>query len=65
MAGRLTVLKGGRLIDGGGGSPLDDAVAVINGDPLSDMAVLNDRDKIVKVFHSGREVPRLNYRNSN
>jgi imidazolonepropionase-like amidohydrolase len=41
MAGRITALRGGRLIDGRGGPPLDDAVLLIEGERVQAVGKTN------------------------
>jgi len=36
---------------------------IVDGDPLADISVLRDREKILKIFKRGQVVPRLNTRN--
>ncbi len=63
------VLKGGKLIDGNGGPPVENSILVIKGgriqdvgkgDPLKDISILRHKSNIVSVYKGGTKVPRLN-----
>ncbi len=53
LADRIGTLETGKLAD----------VIVVEGDPLQDITVLQDRKNILKIYKSGAEVPRLKARN--
>ncbi len=53
LADRIGTLETGKLAD----------VIVVEGDPLQDITLLQDRKNILNVFKGGQEVPRLNARN--
>jgi len=47
---KIGTLEVGKLAD----------VIVVDGDPLKDISILQDRKNIIKVYKGGKEVPRLN-----
>ena len=53
MTDRIGTLELGKLAD----------FIVVDGDPLQDISILRDRQKILMIYKDGGEVPRLNPRN--
>jgi imidazolonepropionase-like amidohydrolase len=53
LADKIGTLETGKQAD----------LIIIDGDPLADISVLRGREKILRIFKGGQEVPRLNARN--